>query len=267
MRKQREKPRTGDEILKVDVNSRMTTMRMMTVAALAFGVCAAPQVAAAQTMQWTDKGYVSVNGGVQAGSHNLDTSSTFRLYDEDAVVSSTQKVKSGGLFDIGGAYRVWGHNLLAGVTYSRTSSTSDVAISGSIPDPVKFDSPRTVTTSQTGAKHVENAIHLAAIWMMPVAEKLDVGVFAGPSIFNINQDTVGTLTVTEPTPSVTAPLVKVSKTTVGINLGADVQYMLTKKWGVGGLARYSWGSAEIASGSKKLTVGGFQLAGGARMRF
>jgi hypothetical protein len=42
MRKQREKPRTGDEILKVDVNSRMTTMRMMTVAALAFGVCAAP---------------------------------------------------------------------------------------------------------------------------------------------------------------------------------------------------------------------------------
>jgi outer membrane protein with beta-barrel domain len=218
-------------------------------------------------MQWTDKGYVSISGGIQAGSHSLDTSSTFSLYDENATVSSNQKVKGGGFFDLGGAYRVWGKNLLAGISYSRTSSKSDVAITGAIPDPIVTDSPRTVTTSQSGARHVENAIHLAAIWMMPVADKIDVGVFAGPSIFNINQDAVSNLAVSEPGPTVSAPLTKVSKTTAGINLGVDVQYMLAKKWGVGGLARYSWGSANIADGGKKLTVGGFQIGAGARYRF
>jgi hypothetical protein len=103
--------------------------------------------------------------------------------------------------------------------------------------------------------------------MMPVAEKIDVGIFAGPTIFHVSHDTIGSLTVTEPGPSVTAPLVKVSKTTVGINLGADVQYMVTKKWGVGGIARYSFGSARIVEGSDKLSVGGFQIGAGARMRF
>ena len=238
----------------------------MTTAALVFCVCAAPRSAVAQTMQWTDKGYVSVNVGFQAGSHNLNTSSTFRIYEEDATVTSTQKVKGGALFDIGGAYRVWGHNLLAGVFYSRTSSKADLNVKGSIPDPIITDSPRTAQTTVAGAKHVENAIHLNAIWMMPDAEKIDVGVFAGPTIFNINQDTAGAPAVTEPGPTIATPLVKVSKTTVGINLGVDAQYMVAKKIAVGGLARYAWGSVGLGSGSK-LTVGGFQLGVGARYRF
>ena len=36
--------------------------------------------------------------------------------------------------------------------------------------------------------------------MMPVANKFDVGFFAGPSIFTVKQDTVTDLTVTEPGP-------------------------------------------------------------------
>jgi hypothetical protein len=241
---------------------------MMTVGALALCACAAPRMTSAQTLQWTDKGYVGVNVGVQTGSHTLDTSSTFSLYDETATVTSTQKVKGGALFDIGGAYRVWGHNILAGAFYSRTSSKADtVNIHGTIPDPLIFDRPRTVDTTQSDAKHVENVIHLDAIWMIPVARKVDVGIFAGPSIFHVNQDTIGIPTVTEPGPVVTAPLVKSSKTTAGINLGADFQYVVAKKWAVGGLARYTWGSASIDGASDKLTVGGFQLAVGARRRF
>ena len=90
---------------------------------------------------------------------------------------------------------------------------------------------------------------------------------AGPTIFFVKQDTAGEPSVTEPGPSVTTPLHSVSKTTGGINLGADLQYMLRNKWGVGGTARYTWGSTKIGGGNKKLTVGGFQLAGGVRYRF
>jgi hypothetical protein len=234
-------------------------------------LCAAPRVVSAQTMQWTDKGYVTVNGGGQAGSHTLDSSSSFPLYDETATVNTSQKVKGGGLFEIGGAYRVWGKNLLAGVSFTHTSSNSDVSLNASIPDPVVFDKPRTVTSSQGGAKHSENTVHLDAIWMIPVANKIDVGVFGGPSIFAVKQDTVGTLTVGEPGPSVTAPLGSASKTTVGVNFGADVQYILGKlggrSWGVGVTARYCVGSASLPGASKKLTVGGFQIGAGGRVRF
>ena len=92
-------------------------------------------MAAAQTMQWTDKGYVSVNVGAQAGSHDLSESGSFALYEETATFTSTNKVKGGALFDVGGAYRVWGKNLLAGVTTGvETGATAGVA--RPVPPPV-----------------------------------------------------------------------------------------------------------------------------------
>jgi hypothetical protein len=234
---------------------------------LALCLFAAPSVASAQTMQWTDKGYITVSFGGQVGSHTLDTNSTFPLYDETATVTSTQKVKGGALFDIGGAYRVWGQNLLAGVSFTHTSSDADVSITGSIPDPVFFDRPRTVNTTQGGAQQSENALHLDAVYMIPVANKLDVGVFGGPTIFFVKQDTITSLTVTEPGPTVNAPLSEVKKTTVGINFGVDVQYLVANKIAVGGLARYAWGSADIDGATDNLTVGGFQIGAGIRYRF
>ena len=237
------------------------------VGILALCLCAAPSMVSAQTMQWTDKGYITINGGWQAGSHDLDTTTSFPLYDETATVSSTQKIKGGGFFDIGGAYRVYGNNILVGASFSRTTSDADVNLTASIPDPVVFDKPRNVTATQGGAEHSENAIHLNVIWMMPFANKLDIGVFAGPTIFSVKQDTVDTLSVTEPTPTVSASFKEVKKTTVGFNAGVDVQYLITKMLGVGGLARYSWGSAEIEGATDNLTVGGFQIGGGLRVRF
>jgi hypothetical protein len=234
---------------------------------LALCLCAAPQLASAQTMQWTDKGFATLNIGAQVGSHNLDTNATFPLYDETATVSSTQKISGGAFFEVGGAYRVWGNNLLAGVSFSHTASDADVAITGSIPDPVVTDRPRTVNTSQSDAKHSENALYLNAIWMIPLANKLDVGVFGGPVIFFVSQDAIGVPTVTEPGPTVNAPLAKISKTTAGINFGADLQYLVHKHWAVGGIARYSWGSVNIDGATDKLTVGGFQIGVGARYRF
>ncbi len=248
-------------------------MKITKAGMLVVCLCAvAPKIASAQMMQWTDKGYAAVTGGAQVGSHNLDTNSTFDLYEDIATVSSTQKVKGGGFFDIGGAYRVWGRNrlgvwgrnLLGGVNFSHTSSDTNVSLNASIPDPAVTDRPRSVTASQSGAKHSENVVHLSAIWMMPVANKIDVGIFAGPSIFSVKQDTISSLTVSEPEPTVNAPLTTIKKTTVGVNLGVDVQYLFMKDWAIGGLARYAWGSADIAG--KNLTVGGFQIGAGVRYR-
>jgi hypothetical protein len=246
---------------------KLTLKTMTTALLLAAAILAAPQIASAQTMQWTDKGYVTFNVGAQVGSDDLDTSSSFSLYDETATVTSTQKVKSGAFFELGGAYRVWGNNLLAGVSFTHTGSDTNVSLNASIPDPLVTDHPRSVSASQSGAKHSENVIHLDAIWMIPVANKLDVGVFGGPSIFMVKQDTITTLSVAEPGPSVDAPLAEVKKTTAGINFGVDVQYLIRKDVAIGGIARYAWGSADIDGATDKLKVGGFQIGVGARYRF
>src|SRR5215204_4070600 len=235
---------------------------------LALGLCAAPGMASAQTMQWTDKGYVTFNVGAQVGTHNLDTSSTFTLYEEPASVTSTQEVKTGAFFEIGGAYRVWGNNILGGISYTHTTSDADVSLTASIPDQFITDRPRAVTSTQPGAKHTENTVHLDAIWMMPVANKLDVGLFAGPSIISVKQQTVTTISnITEPGPTFTAPFTEVKKTTVGFNLGVDVQYLVAKKVAVGGLARFVLGSAEIEGATDNLSLNGFQIGVGVRYRF
>src|SRR5258705_8717594 len=155
-------PETGDVDLKIT-----------TAGFLAFCACAAPQMATAQTMQWTDKGYVSVNFGGQAGSHDLSESGSFPLYDETATVTTTHKVKGGGVFDIGGAYKIWKNNVLAGVSYSHLGSKSNGPLTASLPDPAVTDRPRAFSQDINGLAHKEDAVHIDAIWMMPVANKLD----------------------------------------------------------------------------------------------
>jgi hypothetical protein len=231
-------------------------------------LCAVAAPAAAQQLQWTDKAFANANVGVQVGSHDLTSTETFTLYDEGATVTSSQKVKSGGLFDVGFGYKVW-QNVAVGATYSWTASKSDVSINASLPDPIFFDRPRSVSASASGAKHSENALHFDATWMMPVTDKIDVGISAGPSIFFVKQDLVSALNVTEPGPTVGTPtFTSAKKTTGGFNAGVDVTYLLgtTKKWGVGGTARFTWASAKLA-GADKVTLGGLQLGAGVRRRF
>ena len=242
-------------------------MKMTTAGILALCVCAAPTIASAQTMQWTDKGYITVSGGLQAGSHDLSETGSFPLYNEVATFSTTHEVKGGGLIDIGGAYRIWGRNLLLGVNFTHMSSKSDGSLTASIPDPVVTDRPRPVTKDFSDLKHAENQVHIDVVWMMPVANKLDIGLFAGPTIFAVSQETIGSLTVTDPGLVVTTNVEKNSETAVGFNAGVDVQYLVAKKWAVGGLVRYAVGSVTLPGASESLTVGGFQIGGGARFRF
>ena len=241
-------------------------MKMMKAAFLCAVMCAAFAPRASAQMTWTDKGFFNLTGGVQVGSHTLNTSRTFDLYDEQGTVDSSQKIKSGGFFDVSAGYKVW-HNLAIGVGYSWTSSKADASIHALVPDPGFFDQPRTVDDTAADLKHTENVINLSAVWMVPVTDKIDVGISAGPSIFNVKQDIPGSLTATEPGPSIDVAVDSAKKTTVGVNFGVDVAYMINKRFGVGGLARYTWGSVDLAGATDKLTVGGFQIGGGLRARF
>ena len=152
---------------------------------------------------------------------------------------------------------------------SRTSgSTADLTVNASIPDPLFFDRPRNVTTSVADAHHSQTAINLTGTWVMPITDKIDIGYQFGPTIFLVSQDLPGVPTITEPGPTITSlPLASEDKTTVGVHFGVDLTYMVTPRFGVGGIARYSWGSADLAGADDSLTVGGFQIGAGLRVRF
>jgi hypothetical protein len=65
-------------------------------------------------------------------------------------------------------------------------------------------------------------------------------------------------------------VVEASDSPVGINVGADVTYMVTKTFGAGVLLRYAGGSADLATpsgASLSLDAGGFQFGAGVRVRF
>lgn len=240
-------------------------MKKTAVLCLAFCALAAPRAHA--QMQWTDKGFANINIGGQSGSHDVETTTTFVVYDEDAHVTTNQKTGGGFLFDINGGYKVW-KNLVAAVGYTFMSDSTDGAVVATIPDQRVTDSPRTVNTTAPDLKHSENALNFMGVWMVPVTDKIDVGISFGPTIFFVKQELPDTITFTEPVPTVTGMTTKdVSKTTAGVNMGVDVTYLLTKKMGVGGILRYTWGSVDLDGAKDSLTVGGFQIGIGGRYRF
>jgi hypothetical protein len=215
-------------------------LHIRTSAALCLVLCALVAPTAHAQMKWTDKGFANISIGGQAGSHDVATNTSFDLYDEQAKVATTQKVGGGALFDINAGYKVW-RNLVAAVGYSIVSSSADAAVAATIPDPQVFDRPRAVTASASDLNHTENAINLMGVWMVPVTDKIDVGVNFGPTIFIVSQDLPSTISVSEPGPTVTNLATdSVNKTTAGINLGVDVTYLVKKRLGAraGGLVAY-----------------------------
>ncbi len=217
---------------------------------------------------WTDKGFASVNVGFLNGSSkDLGTAFSFPLYREEARVTTTQTVDADGVFDVSGGVRVW-KNLAIGLGISRLSGDGDVTFKGTIPDPLVFDRQRDVTATVAGAEHSQTAIHLDGTWMMPVTDKIDVAFSFGPTFFNVSQDLPTGATVAEPGPTFASTTIsKQDETAVGVNFGVDVTYLLTKRLGVGGAMRFSRATAELEGASDKLTLGGFFIGAGARIRF
>jgi len=243
-----------------------------TLITLASGVAltVATALPASAQMQWTDKAFASVNFGAQAPSQSLSSTTTPDIYGEPASFASTQDVGGGAFFDISGGYKVW-RNLAVGIGFTHVGSTTDLTVDAKIPDPLIFDALRNVTVTVPDAHHSQTAINLTGTWVMPITDKIDIGYQFGPTIFLVSQDLPGAPApgaITEPGPVVSSlPLQGEDKTTVGIHFGVDLTYMINPRFGVGGIARYSWGSVDLAGADDKLTVGGFQIGAGLRVRF
>ena len=219
--------------------------------------------------------WVYGNGGYQVGEDTFRRTFTFRAYGEDARFEESHETKSGGLFDLGGSLLVW-EQLRVGASYSQLSGSDSTRLTGSVPNPVAVNAARAIPPQDLSLAHEERATHVYAAWVVPITDKLDVAIFGGPSFFNLTQGVVTGVEINEvsgpPWPEVEVAGVttgEFKKNSIGLHVGADVTYMITPTFGLGGFLRFAQGSIDMesAEGVQPLDVGGVQMGGGVRVRF
>lgn len=229
----------------------------------------------AQWLPLEGKAFVDINGLYQAHSQDIRQKGTFSLYDETGTFEAAQAVDNGGLWDIGFGYQVW-RGLGLGLGVAQFSKPGAARVSGSVPHPLFYDSPRTYAQDLT-TSHKTRAIYVQAVYRVkvPRADRVDLALLAGPTQLRVWQDLVRAVTVSEvgaPFSSVNAaPVVtRQARSTVGVLVGADVGYRFHPNAGAGLLLRYVAGRVEItgAAGDRvRLDAAGFQVGGGVRLRF
>jgi hypothetical protein len=243
---------------------------MLPSAAMAQAQAAAPSQG---MMPFDGKVFVTINGLYQPGKETIEQSTTFDVYDETATASATQSVKNGGgMFDVGGGYRTNRYGI--GISYTQFKSNNSASYSGSIPHPIFFDRPRTTSATLDGLEHTEHVVHVQAYYFVPVARKMDVGVFIGPSFFSVKQDFVtGLNTFTESsdfaTVSIPASYTTVKDSPVGFNIGGELTYTVTPNVAGAFLLRFSRANAdfEVDGATTSMNVGNVQVGAGIRLRF
>jgi hypothetical protein len=222
-----------------------------------------------QSAQWTDRGYVNVNGWFQPSS---SFSNTVRPLDFAEPSEIDNRYQTGGVpgFEADGGVRIW-RNLAVGAGVSRFSKETTAAVSAQIPHPFFFNKPRAVSGDAASLTRDETAVHLQALWMVAISRRWQLALSGGPSWFSVGQDLVGDVTVTQTYPFdaatfASATSVHRSQSKIGFNAGADVSYLLGSHVGVGFGVMFSHAAIPL---DDTLTVdaGGAHVGGGLRFRF
>lgn len=240
-----------------------TTKTLVLITCLA--LASASNVSAQVPPAPATRGFVNVNVGAQPERRSIGTSGSFPIHDETGTFSSDGRVANGPFFDVSGGVTVW-HHLSLGVGYSTFSSHGNASATASIPHPLFFNQPRTSTQDAPSLQRTEHGVHVMAVWLVPVTNKIDVALSVGPSFIQVKQQLVSSVTVAIGTQNFTPNVSAESGTVKGANVGVDGTYMFSRRFGAGILLRYAGGKANLPSVSG-VKAGGFQAGIGARIRF
>lgn len=265
---------------KVETFGRITLGLLIACSVTAGPLFAQPrtqQARAPQRRTMQPRVFVSINAVYRGPSRTLTDSTTFQTPfsagRELGSATSTYKVPTGVMFDGGGIARLW-HGLGAGVAVSAFTSRNDFNITAQMPHPFFFNQMRTIEGT-VNARHAETTVHVLGAYYVPLTPRLNVIVSAGPSHFSVEQKLVRSVTAIELYPFDTAQFgtadLEVFNTTAwGFNAGADLSWMFSRNFGVGGLVRFAKATIELTPTGRaavKMDAGGFQAGGGVRIGF
>ena len=252
---------------------RFTRVRLALPVLLSFAIVGTVTTPS-QAQSWPERVHVSVNGAYQATTNDFSDRFEFQRNLETGSTDVDYPVKGGFVFDAGAGFRFW-KNLGAGVSVSYFTRDDVASTTSSVPHPFFFQQPREVIGDATGVKRSETGVHVQAMYLVSTGGRLRLVISGGPSFFNVEQDLVTEVTVTETYPYDTATFASAQKTrakgsAVGFNVGADVMWMFGKTIGVGGLVRFAPATVDLdAPANRTVTVdaGGVYAGGGLRLLF
>jgi hypothetical protein len=209
-------------------------------------------------------GFVAVYGGAQPQRRTLTSTESLPLYDETATITSILHVRNAALLQFAAGARVRGP-LVVGARFSMFGRPGTSTVSASIPDPIVYGRPTTVTASGSDLKHTERGIHLYGMWFVPISDKFDVGLSAGPSFIHVAQ-ALANFSVAAGTQNIASVNVTQTGNAIGFNVGVDGTYRLSPQYGIGLFVHYAGASLDLPS-ITSLKVGGVQTGLGFHVRF
>jgi hypothetical protein len=225
--------------------------------------CAVPAGAQSAAVP-AGQGFLNVNLGAQPNRRTITSSQSFSLYGETAKIDATQRVANGPVFEVAGGYRV--RRLFSlGAGFSFFSSKGSAAMTAVIPNPIFFDRLATVSVTAADLKRSETGVHIRALWTIPVRDKINLSVSAGPSIIHVSQQ-IASGTVPANTQTLNSTFNEETGNAFGVNIGFDGAYMVTPRAGVGLFVQYAGGSVDLTD-AKGVKAGGVQAGLGLRLRF
>ena len=226
----------------------------------------------AQALPDNDHVAITFTGGLTAPATTFTQNATFEQYSETGTVTTTYNPSHRPSFDGGANVRVW-KALGVGVAVSYFHDPGVAQVSAMVPNPLVFNQPRQVTGSAPTA-HTEIATHIQAAYWLQAGRRVSVIVSGGPTLFQVDQDFVTDVAYSQQFPYTTATFesattVKQHKSTIGLNLGAEIGWRLVSHLDLAGAVRYSRGSVEFPDSSTAgpITGGGVHIGGGVRLVF
>ncbi len=252
----------------------LMTLRSLTCAAALSAQTPTPPINS-PTMQET-KVFVGVNAGGQTQSHTLNSDFSFPIYGQTASVATTAAVDGGPIFDLNVGYRFGARpsvkhlelpSLGVAVGFSSFSKKGSASGAASIPSPIFFNRPASVTIDPIDAQRKDRSIYIVGVVFLPITDRIDLAAYGGPSVIRVQQELIANVSVPAGTQTVDAvALQNQSGTATGVNVGVDLAYLLAKNYGVGAFIRYNGGSVDLDTASD-VKAGGLQLGVGVRLRF
>jgi hypothetical protein len=217
--------------------------------------------------------FLTLAGGVAALPLDWSTSATWTLYAETARLQAAEEASAGPVVEGALSYRITPRfGVAAAFGWSRRDGSATV--DAQLPHPLYLDRPRSVSGNVNSLAYRQFASHFDFEWR-PLLGKVELALFAGPSLLQVETELVESVTASEAYPYDTAsfasalPSATKSAQGVGWNAGAAVSGRVARHLELGLQARYSHATPDLADSgtSVKLTAGGLDVAAFLRLGF
>ena len=219
---------------------------------------------------------VAINAGIQDVKPFTETQ-TFDQYFEQASFTLTRTMERPVFYDGSISVGVWKRLHVIGA-FSFLTNTGPGELTASVPHPLMFSTPRSVTGEVSQVQRREMGYHIDLGWRVAPTPNLEFTVFGGPSIFVADQVLVtglrlGLANEVYPFDTLAFPAVDTesqTQTVTGYNAGVDMTWRFTRRFGLGVLLRYAVGKKDFTPPGGQpieVEVGGLQAGGGLRVVF